>query len=674
MASTCSASLSLLSITLFSFLISPASSLHEHPLDPLTPEEFSLIRHAVMRSHGASSENVTFHYVGLDEPDKPLIYSWMLNQTDKMSPPRRASVVLRFHEQTHELIVDLSSHRPSIVSKEVYHGNGFPMLTLEEQTAASDLPRTHDQFIRSIEKRGLNMSDVVCACYTVGWYGEPRSRRAMKVLAYYTNGTVNFYMRPIEGIVMVVDLELMKIVKYHDRFATTVPTAEDTEYRLEKQYPPFGPHLKGAAIVQPHGPGFEIKGHTISWANWKFHIGFDARVGPIISLASIYDLEKGKYRQVLYRAYVSEVFVPYMDPTEEWYYKTYFDCGEFGFGLSAVSLQPGVDCPNNAIFIDGFYAGQDGTPVKISNVTCVFEKYAGNIMWRHTETEISDETIREVRSDVSLVVRSVSTVGNYDYILDWEFKPSGSIEFEVGLTGLLEVKAVNYTHASQIKEDEYGTMVGANTIATHHDHFLTYHLDLDVDGAPNSFVKTKLITKPVAEEGVPRKSYWTVSSKTARTESEAQLHLGLEPCDLIVVNLNKQTKVGNNVGYRLIPGPIASPILFRDDYPQIRGAFTDNNLWVTPYNKSEKWAGGRYVDQSRGEDTLAVWTKRNRKIENEDIVLWYTLGFHHVPCQEDFPIMPTLSAGFELRPSNLFDRNPVLKTKSPKLVILSCKP
>ncbi|KAL3727301.1 hypothetical protein ACJRO7_032095 [Eucalyptus globulus] len=666
--------LSLLSITLFSFSISPVSSQHEHPLDPLTPVEFSLIRDAVKRSYGASGENVTFQYVGLDEPDKSLVHSWMSSQASKKPPPRRASVVVRLHGQTHELVVDLSSHQPSIVSKEVYHGHGFPMLTMEEQTAAIELPRTHDEFIQSIKNRGLDMSSVVCSTFSVGWYGELRSRRVVKVLAFYTNGTVNFYMRPIEGIVVVVDLELMKIVKYHDRFATTVPTAEDTEYRLEKQNPPFGPHLKGAAIVQPHGLGFDIKGHTISWANWKFHLGFDVRVGPIISLASIYDLEKDKYRQVLYRAYVSEVFVPYMDPTEEWYYKTYFDSGEFGFGLSAVSLQPRVDCPDNAVFMDGFYAGQDGTPVKITNVTCVFEKYAGNIMWRHTEVGIPDVTIREVRSDVSLVVRSVSTVGNYDYILDWEFKPSGAIKFEVGLTGILEVKAVNYTHASQIKEDEYGTMVGANTIATHHDHFLTYHLDLDVDGAPNSFVKTNLITKPVAEEGVPRKSYWTVSSKTARTESEAQLHLGLEPCDLIVVNPNKQTKVGNNVGYRLIPGPIASPILFRDDYPQIRAAFTNNNLWVTPYNKSEKWASGRYVDQSRGDDTLAVWTKRNRKIENEDIVLWYTLGFHHVPYQEDFPIMPTLSGGFELRPTNFFDRNPVLKTKSPEPVILSCKP
>ncbi|KAL0324717.1 UNVERIFIED_CONTAM: Primary amine oxidase [Sesamum calycinum] len=445
----------------------------------------------------------------------------------------------------------------------------------------------------------------------------PKGRRSYVLLH---DGTVNFYMRPIEGVMATVDLDKMKIVQYHDRLMIPVPKGEDTDYRESVQNPPFDTRIKSMTMLQPDGPSFTIDGNNVRWANWDFHLAFDMRVGPIISLASIYDHDM-------------------------------------------LPLQPNTDCPPNAVFWMAI-TRRDGTPVKTPNVFCVFERYAGDIMWRHSETILPGDTV-EVRPDVTLVVRMVSTVANYDYIMDWEFKQSGSIKITTSLSGILAVKASAYKHKDQIQEEVYGTIVAENTIGTCHSHYLSFYLDLDIDGDANSLKKAHLQSVRVTDGSSPRKSHWTVVDEVAKTESDAKIRLGLgDQTEIIVVNPNKRTNVGNNIGYRLIPGPLAGPLLWEHDYEQIRGAFSNYDVWVTPYNKSEKWAAGAYIDRARGDDTIAKWTLRNRKIENKDIVVWYTLGFHHAPQQEDFPIMPTLSGSFELRPSNFFDRNPVLKVKT----------
>ncbi|KAI3860332.1 hypothetical protein MKW92_003684 [Papaver armeniacum] len=656
----------LIIFSLFFFPLSTRS--RQHPLDPLTPSEFIQIQTIVKNSYASSAYNLTFQYVGLEEPNKSKILSRMINHSSsktKKDLPRMSFIITRINEETHEIIVDISNK--SIVSDKVYTGHGYPILTFEEQTSASSLVLTYPPFLRSIKKRKLNISEVVCASFSVGWFGEKKKnvKRNTKILCFYLDGTVNLYARPIEGVTIVVNLDVMKVTEYTDRLRVTMPKAEGTEYRKAKlKLPLLGQRSKGITAIQD-GRGFDIDGHSIRWANWKFHLSYDMRAGSVISLASIYDQEKEKFRHVLYKGFVSELFVPYMDPSEEWYYKTFFDAGEYGLGLCAFPLEPYKDCPANAVFMDGYYAGQDGTPVQVKNVFCIFEKYAGDIMWRHTETAIPGQFIREVREEVSLVVRMVSTVGNYDYIIDWEFKQSGSIKVGVGLTGILEVKAAEYTHKDQIEEEIYGTLLADYTVGVYHDHFLTYHLDLDVDGHDNSFVKSTLKPKRTKSESSKRKSYWTVDKETAKTESEAKIRLGMKPTQLFVVNPNKKTKMGNDVGYHLIPGSQTSSLLSDDDYVQIRGAFTKYQVWVTPYNKSEKWVGGLYADQSQGDDTLATWSSMDREIENKDIVLWYTLGFHHVPSQEDFPVMPTLSGGFELRPANFFESNPVLDTRSP---------
>lgn len=175
---------------------------------------------------------------------------------------------------------------------------------------------------------------------------------------------------------------------------------------------------------------------------------------------------------------------------------------------------------------------------------------------------------------------------------------------------MLAVKGSAYTHKDQIQEEPYGTIVAENTIGTRHSHFLSFHLDLDIDGDANSLVKAHLQTVRLTNGSSPRKSYWKVVEEVAKTESDAKIRLGTGATEIIVVNPNKKTKVGNNIGYRLIPGSLAGPLLWEDDHEQIRGAFSNYNVWVTPYNKSEKWAAGVYIDQAPGDDTLAKWTLR----------------------------------------------------------------
>ncbi|XP_010923394.3 primary amine oxidase 1 [Elaeis guineensis] len=648
-------------LLLFLFCLSRSSARY-HPLDPLTPSEISTICRTIKSSHLASSKSLAFHYVGLDEPDKPDVLAWQSGRRAALH--RRAFVIARADGQTHELYIDISNNN-SITSDKIYDGFGYPRVNVEEQAAASALPFNHTPFVESVRKRGLELKEVVCLASTVGWFGEGRQgRRLVNLLCFVTGDTVNLYTRPLEGVTILVDLDAMEIVAYKDRKVVPVPKAAGTDYRASKQEPPFGPQTKPGVVVQPQGKGFTIDGHIVSWSNWVFHLSFDARAGVIISLASVQETENWTHRSVLYRGHVSELFVPYMNPSEEWYYRTFFDAGEYGFGLCASPLEPMMDCPADATFMDACYAGQDGKPVVIPNALCVFERYAGDPSWRHSEFEIPGKVVTEGRADASLVVRMVGTIANYDYVMDWEFKISGSIKLGVQTTGVVQVKATPYAHVDQITEDEHGTLVAENTMGVYHDHYITYYLDLDIDGSNNSFVNSKLKTVRVTDGGTPRKSYWTVVGETAKTEADGRVALGSEPAYQLVVNPNKRTKLGNNVGYRLISnGATATSLLSDDDYPQIRASYTKKQLWVTAYNKSERWAAGLYTDQSRGDDNLAVWSQRNRVIEDRDIVLWYTVGFHHIPCQEDFPLMPTLAGGFELRPYNFFESNPLIKIR-----------
>jgi len=127
-----------------------------------------------------------------------------------------------------------------------------------------------------------------------------------------------------------------------------------------------------------------------------------------------------------------------------------------------------------------------------------------------------------------------------------------------------------------------------------------------------------------------------------------------------VLSTNRTNRVGYPSSYQLLPSMNMQTLLTENDYPRRRAGFINHHLWVTPYQPEERFAAGEYPTMSEPGQGLPAWTASNRPIRNTDIVLWYSLGMHHVVRAEDWPVMPVLWHSFELRPFDFFDQNPVL--------------
>lgn len=622
-----------------------------HPLDPLTTTEHEAVL-ALLRDEAYLGAGGLYPLITLDEPPKEQVLAW----TPGMTVQRRAFVIGRKGFQVFEAAVDLVGGR--VISWQEIPGVESSVLPTEEWFLADRLVRRDSAWQAAIRARGVSaLRDVVCVPHTAGYFGtaEETGRRLVKVLCYDSGDTRNYWGRPIEGVIATVDLR-SRDVTVTDLGPVPVPRGPvdlDPPSVGRQREPP-----RPISIAQPEGTSIIVDGRVVTWQKWRFHFRIDPRVGPVISTVRYHD--NGSWRSVLYQGSLSELFVPYMDPDAAWYFKTYLDAGEFGVGKLGVELQPEVDCPPGATFFGAVFADDWGDPYTKERVSCLFERYAGDMAWRHYEGH-TEQT--EVRRRTDLVLRFISAVGNYDYVFDWIFRQDGSIRVRVGSTGVMQVKAVTsetMRDGEAPRDTRYGRMVAEHTVAVNHDHYFNFRIDFDVDGAQNSFVYEPLQGVALSDTSL-RKSVWVVESQTAATERDAKLRIDLEqPALWRVVNPSVLGPLGYPVSYQLKPETNAISLLTPEDFPRRRAGFTDFHLWVTPYARTERFAAGAYPNQSKGADGLPRWTSADRPIEHTDIVLWYSMGLHHVGRAEDWPVLPTVWSGFELRPFDFFTRNPAL--------------
>lgn len=631
----------------------PRTAHANHPLDPLSEVEITEACR-ILKTKKRLGPDIRFGFVQLEEPAKADVLAWKPG-----SPMQRRAAATVFDSKTgatHLGVVDITAK--SVVSWVEHPTKTFPYgqppVIIEEFFKVGDIVKTDPGWRKAMTRRGLSEADIALVQvdpFSAGYFGreEEKGRRLVSAVSYYrAHEKDNGYAHPIEGVVALVDLIEGKVVHLVDE-EEIVPIPKKKRNYNREAYPNPRSDVKPLDIVQRDGPSFKVEGWKVTWQNWTFRVGFTAREGLVLHQIGYRDGKRE--RPIIYRASVTEMVVPYADPTANHYWKSAFDAGEYGLGKLANSLELGCDCLGNVHYFDVPATDDNGQPMVMKNAVCMHEEDYG-ILWKHYE--FRNDTF-EVRRSRRLVISFFATVGNYDYGFYWYLYQDGTIQLEAKLTGIIQTAAV-----TPGKPYPWGGMVADGLGGPTHQHFFNVRMHMMVDGEKNSVTEHEFVPRPWGKDNPHGNVFDTTSRVLARERDAAREADGRTGRYWKVVNPNVKNTVGNPPGYKLVVQP--SPLMLAQEGCSMRerGAFATKHVWVTRYDPAERYASGNFPNQHAGGDGLPKYIQQNRPIENEDIVVWHTFGHTHVCKPEDFPIMPVEYAGFTLRPNGFFAENPAM--------------
>ena len=620
-------------------------ALGAHPLDPATADELSRAV-AILRAGQALGERAFFSFGHRKEPSR--------DELEKHRSGGRIDRVVRLvgHDrdrgQSFEARVSLGEDR---VESLTWHDDGQAPVSAADVVILYTTLSENQEWLEALRKRGIEDPGLVHIEPWITGVHPPEmpTGRVLRALAFlHEHPDDNHYARPVEGLVALVDVDSGKAIVL-DHGVRPMPSFS-ADYAADR-VGALRQDLKPLEITQPEGPSFEVEGHTIRWQKWALRISMHPVEGLVLHDVRYRDGDRD--RSILHRAALSDMVVPYGDPSPMHFWKHAFDAGETTMGQQANSLKLGCDCLGEIHYFDATFLSAGGTPFTCENAVCLHEEDFG-ILWKHTNV-FRPDLKPEVRRSRRLVISMIHTVGNYEYGFFWYFYLDGTIQLEVKLTGIIGVSVVGEDGGS-----ETSPLVAPSISSPIHQHLFCFRLDFALDGAKNSVVETNV--DPIEGGAHPYGAGFRAHSRPLRTEQEAMREIDPKRSrSWRVLNPSVKNALGNPVAYKLLPQ--ATPTMFvpEDSPTGRRGGFARHNLWVTPYREDEEYAGaGPFSNLHPGGVGLPAYVQQNRAVEETDLVVWHTFGVTHVPRPEDWPIMPVEYAGFLLMPYGFFDQNPSL--------------
>ena len=414
--------------------------------------------------------------------------------------------------------------------------------------------------------------------------------------------------------------------------------------------------MRAPRMFEPDGKRFSVIGRHVKYMAWSFDFRIDSVSGP-----QLFDIRFNDKR-IVYELSLQEAISFYSGYSPH-FRSANFVYGGWVMGAKIVELVGGIDCPETSEFFDVEHFVDSNNPKTVRNAVCVFELDSGIPLRRHFETvgKSGYKFYGGLDSHV-LVLRTITTIDNYDSIFDFVFYQNGVIEVKATPTGY--ILAENYKSG----EDDYGKKGHDKLVGNLHDHIFHYKIDLDIhERDQNTFRTIEIKTADRQSNWMPADSrILKVFEETViRNENDAKFQkIDFDkPTFYNIYSTDVENKFGSKKGYLIQPQSAVKQVLPENDYITKMAPWSIYPLVVTKYRATEPKSSSLYNQNS---PTVPVVnfpnfdTAQNEAILNQDLVAWVSVGSIQIPTSEDVPNVASAanSARFFLRPFNYFDEDP----------------
>jgi len=333
---------------------------------------------------------------------------------------------------------------------------------------------------------------------------------------------------------------------------------------------------------------------------------WESRIRENLVLSDVYYTPPdGEPLRVLSSARLSQLHVAYDDSDV-----TYNDVTQYGLGGGyLLSLTP-QDCPQGTLL-----------DVQTRPALC---------RWR-TKADTGYRTSTSSQKTQSLNLFSVSQVGAYAYIVSWTFYANGAMEPGVGATGALQ-------RSSDTTELPFGRVLQGDpdTLWLSHTHNYYWRLDFDLgqSATDDVFAETRY---ELAADGTRSRQVDVYKTEQARR---------IDPARQAVWEIHENAQP-DSAAYLI--EPVRSGHRFERSEVE---PYSDYDFFVTVANDCERFASQNARFNPDCLNNVLQFVD-GQSIENQDLVVWHRVSFHHVPRSEDQRHMHTHWDGFMMKPRNV---------------------